>query len=70
MSIFRTNHLFNIKTSRTILGDSAALKTYEATSSGYIESWIDRFRPSNGICNDLEAIYEEDKQYFPTLTGN
>lgn len=50
-----------------ISGDSVALKTYEATLNGYVESWVDRFRSNDGICDALEAIYEEDKKHFPSL---
>lgn len=53
-----------------ISGDSVALKTYEATLEGYIESWVDRFRSNNEVCNILEAIWEEDKKYFPSLIKN
>lgn len=54
----------------SISGDTVALKTYEATLEGYIESWIERFRSHSQICDTLEAIWEEDKKYFPSLIEN
>lgn len=50
-------------------GDSAALQSYESTFEGYIKSCVDRF-PSTEVCDILEGIYEENKQYFPTSTEN
>lgn len=53
-----------------ILDDSVALKTYEATLDGYIESWVDRFRSNDEVNSILEAIWDEDKKYYPSLIKN
>lgn len=50
--------------------ETVALKTYEATLAGYIGSWVDRFRSNGDVCNILEAIWEEDKKYYPSLIKN
>lgn len=50
-----------------IADSTVSLKTYEATLNGYIESWIDRFRSQKQVCDILEAIWSEDKKYFPSL---
>lgn len=59
-----------VQANSDLQGDSVALKTYEASLGGYIESWVDRFRSNDGISDILEAIYEEDKKHFPSLVQN
>lgn len=71
MNVFFFVSLYNeMSVVESIAGETVALKTYEATLEGYIESWVDRFRSNNEICNVLEAIWEEDKKYFPSLIKN
>lgn len=47
-------------------GDDVALKTYEASHSGNITSWIDRFTNSN-VHEILEEIWADNRKYFPDI---
>lgn len=58
-----------VQSTTELKDDAVALKTYEATSEGYIESCIDRFRSNDGVCNILESIWDENKKHYPTLVG-
>lgn len=50
-----------------VTGESVTFKSYEATLEGYLESCADRFRSNQNVPNILEATWEENKKYFPSL---
>lgn len=55
-----------VQNNTEIDGKQVTLKTYEPTHSGFIKSWTDRF-PETTVDNLLEAIWEQDKVYYPKL---
>lgn len=50
-----------------VTGESVTFKSYEATLEGYLESCADRFRSNQNVPDILEATWEENKKYFPSL---
>lgn len=48
--------------------DEVALKTYEASHSGFVTSWVDRFAKTN-VHEILEEIWTDNKKYFPDITA-
>jgi dipeptidyl-peptidase III len=56
--------LILVQANTEITGDKVELKTYEASSTGFINSWRERFSDGQEINKILEDIYEADKQYF------
>lgn len=66
------NIVLEKKKPRTILvqvnteakGDQVELKTYDASFTGYINSWRERFSDGNEVNKILETIYEADKLHF------
>lgn len=56
-----------VQANTEVNGDSVVFKSYEPTFDGYLESCTDRFRSNKNVPDILEAIWQEDKQYFPSL---
>lgn len=47
-------------------GETVAIRTYEPTFEGYIQSAVDRFQSNEEVCDILEAFWEENKKHFPS----
>lgn len=45
-------------------GESVALKSYEATASGLIQSWVERFPAGAGLDQKLSNLWQKEKPYF------
>jgi len=42
---------------------SVTLKSYEASSAGMVQSWVDRF-PTTDVDKKLMELWDQDKAYF------
>lgn len=60
--------LFNIQGELKCLivsvGDKVGLKRYEATASGLIQSWVERFPAGADLDRKLTNLWQKEKPYF------
>lgn len=46
------------------VGDKVGLKSYEATASGLIQSWVERFPAGADLDQKLTNLWQKEKPYF------